>query len=92
MSSLLPCSASRRGHDLSFESWEHEAPENDHAWMLAGLYTFTFKDGSKVPARFSYVFVRRNGKWLIADHHSSLMPERASEGTTETSTNNAKSG
>jgi len=31
--------------------------------LCAGIYTFTLKDGTKVPARFSYVFVKRDGKW-----------------------------
>lgn len=41
----------------------------------AGVYTFTFKGGQKVQARYSYVYEWRDGKWLIAHHHSSAMPE-----------------
>lgn len=41
-----------------------------------GLYTFRFKDGSEVNARYSYVYEFRNGQWLIAHHHSSAMPEK----------------
>lgn len=44
-----------------------------------GTYTFTFKDGSKVAARYSYVYEYKNGKWLISHHHSSAMPEKAPE-------------
>lgn len=40
-----------------------------------GTYTFGFKDGSKVSARYSYVYEFRDGQWLIAHHHSSAMPE-----------------
>ena len=41
----------------------------------SGVYTFTFADGAKVPARFTFVY-RWNGEhWLIIEHHSSQMPE-----------------
>jgi ketosteroid isomerase-like protein len=32
-------------------------------------------DGSKVLARYSFVYVKENGEWKIAHHHSSAMPE-----------------
>jgi uncharacterized protein (TIGR02246 family) len=44
----------------------------------SGYYTFSYeKDGKKVdlPARYSFTLVKSNGKWLIADHHSSIMPD-----------------
>lgn len=40
-----------------------------------GIYTFSFKGGQKVQARYSYVYEWRNGQWLITHHHSSAMPE-----------------
>jgi uncharacterized protein (TIGR02246 family) len=44
-----------------------------------GTYTFavTGADGktSQVAARYSFVYELKDGKWLIAHHHSSAMPE-----------------
>lgn len=43
----------------------------------SGAYTFTdVRDGKNVtnPARFSFVYRKREGRWLIVDHHSSRMP------------------
>lgn len=47
----------------------------------AGLYTFrlTGQDGkvTEVPARYTFNYVFQAGKWLISQHHSSMMPEPA---------------
>lgn len=43
----------------------------------AGTYTFTIYPGGQprvVPARFSFTFRRNGDRWLILNHHSSLMP------------------
>ena len=43
----------------------------------SGYYTFTdVRDGQVVsrPARFTFVFHNKAGKWLVVAHHSSTMP------------------
>jgi uncharacterized protein (TIGR02246 family) len=43
----------------------------------AGIYTFRIDDHGvqrEVPARYTFVYENRNGEWLIAHHHSSMMP------------------
>ena len=41
----------------------------------SGVYVFTFGDGSQVTARFSYLYRKVAGRWMIQQHHSSAMPE-----------------
>ncbi|ONI84856.1 DUF4440 domain-containing protein [Saccharothrix sp. ALI-22-I] len=51
---------------------------DENTAVNAGVYVFTLhKDGqeSKARARFTFLYERIDGKWLITDHHSSLMPE-----------------
>ncbi|MEM9566427.1 MAG: SgcJ/EcaC family oxidoreductase [Actinomycetota bacterium] len=41
----------------------------------AGVYTFSFGDGSQTTARFSYLYRNGGDGWKIIEHHSSAMPE-----------------
>lgn len=41
----------------------------------SGIYSFTFKDGSTVQARYSFVYRNNGQNWKIIEHHSSRMPE-----------------
>ena len=41
----------------------------------SGVYTFTFKGGATVQARFTYVYRWNGQEWKIIEHHSSQMPE-----------------
>lgn len=43
-----------------------------------GYYTFSWvKDGQTktLPARYSFTYLNRNGRWMVVDHHSSAMPD-----------------
>jgi uncharacterized protein (TIGR02246 family) len=42
----------------------------------AGLYTFTLHGHDQVHARYTFTYEFKNGKWMIAHHHSSAMPEK----------------
>jgi uncharacterized protein (TIGR02246 family) len=50
----------------------------DNVAVVSGTYTFSFvedKEKEEVPARFNFVFEKgKDGKWLIANHHSSKLP------------------
>lgn len=45
----------------------------ENAVVVAGFYDFSRKeqDYAPRPSRFTFVVVRRDGKWVIAHHHSS---------------------
>jgi len=46
-----------------------------------GIYEFTMGvDGSKVKARYSWLYIKEDGIWKIQHHHSSVMPEEIAMG------------
>ena len=47
----------------------------DNLAINSGVYTFSFSDGSKVQARFTYVYHHNGSEWKIIEHHSSQLPE-----------------
>lgn len=47
----------------------------DRIALHSGVYTFTFRAGSPVTARFTFVYRRDGQGWKIVEHHSSQMPE-----------------
>lgn len=45
----------------------------------SGVYTFSYLDNKKslvMPARFSFVYLKTGGRWLIVNHHSSVLPKK----------------
>ncbi len=44
----------------------------------SGLYTFTLASGpvKALRGRFTFVYKRAGDRWLIVEHHSSVMPEQ----------------
>jgi uncharacterized protein (TIGR02246 family) len=51
----------------------------DDMAINSGYYTFSFETApgvtKKVPARYTFVYQKVNDKWIIVEHHSSVVPE-----------------
>jgi uncharacterized protein (TIGR02246 family) len=43
--------------------------------MDVGIYEFTFENGMRIRARYSFLYKLVDGQWKIKHHHSSGMPE-----------------
>jgi len=43
--------------------------------MDVGIYEFTFENGMRIRARYSFLYTLVDGQWKIKHHHSSGMPE-----------------
>lgn len=56
------------------------AGNNNNIALASGVYTFGYIDDKGNPvstkARFTFVYEKVNGKWLIIKHHSSAAPEK----------------
>ncbi|NVN85379.1 MAG: SgcJ/EcaC family oxidoreductase [Rhodopseudomonas sp.] len=51
---------------------------SDACVVDAGHYDFTRVAGGQtavIPARYSFVLLQRDGAWMIAHHHSSILPK-----------------
>ena len=55
---------------------ESHVTQGDNWCKDVGIYEFTLgADGSKVKARYSFVYTFEDNEWKIVHHHSSAMPE-----------------
>ncbi len=87
---LLPTVSNKVRHNCSeiedyFVNFLSKAPQGnidesnvrifDQLAINSGVYTFTFKDGTTVQARFTFVYCWNGNQWMIVEHHSSQMPE-----------------
>lgn len=53
----------------------HITIQGPHAAVDTGTYRFSFANGTSTDARYTFVYEKRNGQWVIINHHSSKMPE-----------------
>ena len=63
------------GHKVTFGD-QHIRVYGEIA-INTGYYTFSYVkygEAKSLPARYSFVYRKRDGSWLIVDHHSSAMP------------------
>ncbi len=63
--------------DSTISLGEHRVQVFGATAISTGFYTRTAKqDGKSVsnPARFTFVYAKRDGRWIIVNHHSSALP------------------
>jgi uncharacterized protein (TIGR02246 family) len=63
--------------DATIETGEHRVQVFGNVAVNTGYYTRSSKQNGKVvqnPARFTFVYQLREGKWMIVTHHSSALP------------------
>ncbi|MCE3006405.1 MAG: SgcJ/EcaC family oxidoreductase [Alphaproteobacteria bacterium] len=51
---------------------------DDEYALVSGIYTFRFEQDGKtvaVPARYTFVYEKEDGRWMILEHHSSKVPQ-----------------
>ena len=64
--------------DASNAVGDHRVQVFGDVAINSGYYTLTRTQDGKTtqsPARFSFVYQKRGGKWLIVSHHSSALPQ-----------------
>ncbi|KAB2806834.1 DUF4440 domain-containing protein [Phaeocystidibacter luteus] len=65
-------------HDLKVRFDQMEMNEIAGLPVVSGVYVFTWKDSEgnlvALPARYTFVLSKRNGKWKIEDHHATVLP------------------
>ena len=63
--------------DSTIATGEHRVQLFGDVAINSGYYTRTSQENGKpvqAPARFTFVYARRAGQWLIVAHHSSALP------------------
>jgi uncharacterized protein (TIGR02246 family) len=64
--------------DAVISMGEHRVQVFGRVAINTGYYTRTSRENGKEvksPARFSFVYEKRGGQWLIVNHHSSAFPQ-----------------
>ena len=64
--------------DSTISMGDHRVQVFGDVAINTGFYTRTaMQNGKEVknPARFTFVYQLRQGKWMIVEHHSSVLPE-----------------
>jgi len=62
---------------LSITTDNFLSAECNNLIINAGIYTFQYLSNNRpviIPARFSFVYKNYDDKWLIINHHSSILP------------------